>query len=185
MRYRGDLLAGLWAATGLATAVIAHNTEFDISSIAPSARQEVNNAGTARTDAVTRQLVSDVFERPLFRPTRRPAPPVLHDPEPDVEPEDLPMETLAEQIEPPSELRLLGTMRSGENSLALVASGTNAPLWMTSGQTIGGWKISSVRSEMIAVVPMEGGEAVEPTVISLYPTTAPVDTNSADETEFP
>lgn len=185
MRVRVELLAGSWAIFGLAAATVAHNIQFDISSIAPSMRQDVNLAETAETDVTPSQFVSDVFERPLFSSTRRVRPPIVLDPEPDPEPAELPAEEVSEPIEPPSQLRLLGTIRSGEHSLALVASGANAPLWMASGQTISGWKISSVGTDMIAVVPTQGGDAVEPTAISLYPATAPVGAQSTDEAEFP
>ena len=90
-----------------------------------------------------------ILDRPVFEISRRPV-------EPDTElPEAEPEIPVMEVEDPAPELpnvSLLGVMSTGSRTRALISVEGNEPLWLSEGDKIGGWTITSAGEDWLELV---------------------------------
>lgn len=102
--------------------------------------------------------LSEVLERPLFSPTRRPPPP-----EPQPVPESVPVTRVVtfvqEEPEPTApasdwqDLRLIGVLHADEQRRALVTTPEDPEgTWLAEGEEVFGWRIDAIAANKIEVI---------------------------------
>ena len=151
--FTGLLLAGAIAGLGYSN-WMAVNEAIDTSPVmppvlpTPATTQDLT--GTNQK-TVTLNDISETVTRPLFNATRRPMPP------PKIEENTAatlsPPPTLSTATTPPSNLRLIGTMRSGDKQRRALVQVENAPnaAWLEVGADAGGWRVSEIGEDHVVV----------------------------------
>ncbi len=151
----GLLLAGAVAGLGYSN-WMAVNEAIDTSPVMPPVLPTpATTQDLTRTNqkSVTLNDISETVTRPLFNATRRPAPP------PKIEDNTaatlkLPLPpAITTTSTPPSNLRLIGTMRSGDKQRRALVQVENAPsaAWLEVGADAGGWRVSEIGEDHIVV----------------------------------
>jgi Type II secretion system protein C len=132
---------------------LALNQSIETSPVLANDRQTSVAPATAAADEKSANLgdFSETLARPLFRPDRRPAPPEAEKPVvTETKPE--PVEQVA-AAPPPSNLRLLGTLRSGvETTRALLKlTDSDTARWVEIGGELGGWRLREIGDDRVVV----------------------------------
>ena len=92
-------------------------------------------------------LIADIVSRPLFSPSRRPAPPIA-----------LEQENGDEVVDDKPVLELIGTILVGERHIALLKHPTEGVIRRKPGERIGDWKLVDVNDERVSLESEDGQE---------------------------
>ena len=109
---------------------------------------------TAGPKTITLNDINETVSRPLFMPSRRPAPPPQNDEKTSLTQTPPPPPPAASaNATPPANLRLIGTMKSGDTQRkALIqVENSQSATWLDVGADAGGWRVSEIAEDHVVV----------------------------------
>lgn len=107
---------------------------------------------TTGPKTITLNDISETVSRPLFMASRRPAPPPKNDENTSLT-QTPPPPAPSANATPPANLRLIGTMKSGDTQRkALIqVENSQSAKWLDVGADAGGWRVSEIAEDHVVV----------------------------------